>query len=34
MWIAAGLPNETTMDAVEIKPDAEVEALIRAELGL
>ena len=33
-WIAAGLPNETTMDAVEIKPDAEVEALIRAELGL
>jgi uncharacterized membrane protein len=33
-WIAAGLPNETTMDAVELKPDAEVEALIRAELGL
>ncbi|HEY7672569.1 MAG TPA: c-type cytochrome domain-containing protein [Gammaproteobacteria bacterium] len=33
-WIAAGLPNETTIDAVELKPDAGVEALIRAELGL
>jgi uncharacterized membrane protein len=33
-WITAGLPNETTMADVEIQPDAEVEALIRAELGL
>lgn len=33
-WIKAGLPNETTMDQVELKPDAEVEALIRTELGL
>jgi hypothetical protein len=33
-WIAAGLPYETTMDQVELEPDAEVEALIRSELGL
>jgi uncharacterized membrane protein len=33
-WIAAGLPYETSMDQVELTPDAEVEALIRAELGL
>jgi hypothetical protein len=33
-WIAAGLPNETTMDQVELKPDPAVEALIRTELGL
>jgi uncharacterized membrane protein len=33
-WIAAGVPNETTMDAVELKPDADIEALIRAQLGL
>jgi mono/diheme cytochrome c family protein len=33
-WITAGLPNETTMADVEQPPDAETEALIRAELGL
>lgn len=33
-WIAAGLPVETTMDEVELAPEAEVEALIRTELGL
>lgn len=33
-WIDAGLPNETTMDQVSPVPDASVEALIRAELGL
>ena len=33
-WIEAGLPADTTMDLVELKPDAEVEGLIRAELGL
>lgn len=33
-WIEAGLPNETRMDQVELAPDATVEALIRAELGL
>lgn len=33
-WIEAGLPADTTMDQVELKPDAEVEALIRSELGL
>jgi uncharacterized membrane protein len=33
-WISAGLPNETTMDQVELQPDPETEALIRAELGL
>jgi hypothetical protein len=33
-WIAAGLPNATTMEQVELDPDAAVEALIRAELGL
>lgn len=33
-WIAAGLPVETTMDELEMPPDAAVEALIRAELGL
>jgi uncharacterized membrane protein len=33
-WIAAGLPIETTMRDVELAPDAEVEGLIRAELGL
>lgn len=33
-WIEAGLPNETTMDQVELQPDADTEALIRAELGL
>ena len=33
-WIAAGLPNETTMAQVELQPSAEIEALIRAELGL
>jgi hypothetical protein len=33
-WIEAGLPTDTTMDQVELKPDAEVEALIRSELGL
>jgi uncharacterized membrane protein len=33
-WIQAGLPNETTMDQVELQPDAETEALISAELGL
>ncbi len=33
-WIEAGLPADTTMDQVELKPDAETEGLIRAELGL
>ena len=33
-WIEAGLPVDTTMDQVELKPDAEVEALIQSELGL
>jgi uncharacterized membrane protein len=33
-WIAAGLPNDTTMDQVELKPDAATELLIRMELGL
>jgi uncharacterized membrane protein len=33
-WIAAGLPNEITMDQVELKPDSDVEGLIRDELGL
>jgi mono/diheme cytochrome c family protein len=33
-WITAGLPNETTMAQVELQPDADTEALIRAELGL
>lgn len=33
-WIVAGLPNETAMADVEVQPDSEVEALIRAELGL
>lgn len=33
-WIEAGLPADTTMDLVELKPDAAVEASIRAELGL
>lgn len=33
-WIQAGLPNETTMAQVELQPDADTEALIRAELGL
>jgi uncharacterized membrane protein len=33
-WIEAGLPSDTTMDQVELRPDAEVEALIRVELGL
>lgn len=33
-WITAGLPNGTTMSAVETQPDADVEALIRDELGL
>jgi hypothetical protein len=33
-WIGAGLPHEITMDQVELQPDAVVEDLIRAELGL
>lgn len=33
-WINAGLPNETTMDEVELAPEPGVESLIRAELGL
>ena len=33
-WIAAGLPIETTLDEVELAPGAEIEALMRAELGL
>ena len=33
-WIAAELPVEVTMDQVELRPDADIEALIRAELGL
>ena len=33
-WIEAGLPNEVRMDEVELAPTPEVEALIRAELGL
>jgi uncharacterized membrane protein len=33
-WIAAGLPNETTIAELEMPPDADIEALIRAELGL
>jgi uncharacterized membrane protein len=33
-WIAAGLPVETTMDQVELQPNAETERVIRAELGL
>lgn len=33
-WIEAGLPNETRMDQVELQPSPDVEALIRAELGL
>ena len=33
-WIAAGLPHDKTMDQVELKPDAALEGLIRAELGL
>jgi hypothetical protein len=33
-WIEAGLPHETRLDQVELQPDAHVEALIRAELGL
>jgi uncharacterized membrane protein/mono/diheme cytochrome c family protein len=33
-WIAARLPTETTLDQVELPPDAEVEALIRTEVGL
>ena len=33
-WIEAGLPANTTLDQVGQRPDAEVEALIRTELGL
>jgi uncharacterized membrane protein len=33
-WIAAGLPNETTIAELEMQPDAEIDGLIRAELGL
>ena len=33
-WIAAGLPVDVTMADVELAPDAEIEALIRAEFGL
>lgn len=33
-WIAAGAPIDTPMSALELQPDAETEALIRAELGL
>jgi uncharacterized membrane protein len=33
-WIRAGAPVDTTIGALETAPDAEVEALIRAELGL
>jgi hypothetical protein len=33
-WISARLPAGMTMDEVEVAPDAEREALIRAELGL
>lgn len=33
-WIQAELPNETTLAQVEIQPSAEIEALIRTELGL
>lgn len=33
-WIKAGLPHDTTMDQVELKPDPDVETLIREELGL
>jgi uncharacterized membrane protein len=33
-WIAAGLPNGTRMDQVELAPDPEIEALIRDALGL
>lgn len=33
-WIAASLPAGVTMDAVETAPDAEIEGLIRVELGL
>jgi uncharacterized membrane protein len=33
-WIAADLPIETTIGALDSAPDADVEALIRAELGL
>jgi uncharacterized membrane protein len=33
-WIEAGLPADTTMDQVQLKPEAEVEGWIRAELGL
>ncbi|HUF74357.1 MAG TPA: c-type cytochrome domain-containing protein [Gammaproteobacteria bacterium] len=33
-WIGAGMPAETTMDQVELQPGAELESLIRRELGL
>jgi uncharacterized membrane protein len=33
-WISARLPAGVTMDEVDVAPDAELEALIRAELGL
>jgi len=33
-WIDAGMPVETTMDQVELAPSAEIEGLIREELGL
>jgi uncharacterized membrane protein len=33
-WIDAGVPAETTMDQVELQPGAELESLIRRELGL
>jgi hypothetical protein len=33
-WIEAGLPSDTRIDQVQLAPDAEVEALIRSELGL
>jgi hypothetical protein len=33
-WIAAGMPHDTTMDQVELKPDAAAESVIRMELGL
>ena len=33
-WIAAGLPVDVTMANVETPPDAAIEGLIRAELGL
>jgi uncharacterized membrane protein len=33
-WIAAELPHDIAMSEVEMQPDADVEALIRDELGL